>query len=86
MGFFFLKIFIGLQKNTHVNVLASFRFPPWLPLHSHWSKTYVPFVRRDESLVVVFRQSESAKISMNAKAGFHLDVMRSPSEDNQDQK
>ncbi len=40
----FRKIWSGLRCNTHVNVLVSFRFPPWLPLHSHRSKTYVPFV------------------------------------------
>lgn len=34
MGFF-LKILSGLQYNTHANVLASFRFPPRLPFHSH---------------------------------------------------
>lgn len=82
----FHEIWSGLRCNTHVNVLASFRFPPcFLFIHTDLKPTFL-LCRRDESLVVVFRQSESAKISMNAKSGFHLHVMRSPSEANQDQK
>ncbi len=81
----FHEIWSGLRCNTHVNVLALDSLPGFLFIHTDLKPTFL-LCRRDESLVVVFRQSESAKISMNAKSGFHLHVMRSPSEANQDQK
>lgn len=66
---------------TDVRVLATNIYPlSGFLIHTDLK----PLCRRDESLVFVFRQSESAEISMNAKAGFHLRMMRSPPEAEQD--